>query len=207
MLRAELTANGVWTFLLANPEAVQRERILTIVKNAQKQAFDEWTKTVGGSVGLALRFRPEAFGVLQLTRRSTGYQTRQIKTLGSLYPYVAPLSKKTEGNTSKPSGQMRNEILGGGYNIQGKNTGNNVATTQLSITGARTLNLLGTSGPQASGKGPIYRREFLGFDRGGRRDAEWLVKRANELTQDMLLKELQNGGRQKVADSRQGAAA
>lgn len=152
------------------------------MRKAQKQAIGEWAQLRGGDTGLALRFEPEAIGVLGLTPRSQKYQSRQIKTLGDRYAYVAPLSRGK--SQLSPSGTMRRSVMGGGYSITGKNGGDTVVTTQMSITGARILNRL------ADPWRTIYTREFLGLDRGGRRDAVWITERANALTKDYLFKEL-----------------
>ncbi len=179
-ISAKLSAEGVWAWIAQNGAAVRMERVNAAMRRSQKQALTEWARDLkGGDVGLALRFQPEAFGVLGLTERGDKYQKRQRRTLGGIYPYVAPLSRGGE-----PSGKMRRAVLGGGYSITNKNNGGGVVTTQLAITGARILNRL--PDPYRS----IYTREFLGLDRGGRRDAVWITNRANELTKQALFKEL-----------------
>jgi hypothetical protein len=173
------TASGVWAWLAAHPEAVKRQKIRAVVRAAQKQAFEEWCGIRVGMVGLGARFTANAFNLLRLTPRSTGYQARQRKVLGRVLPYVSP---------TKTSGTMERLTLGGGWNVTNRN-GTDDVTTVMAITGARQLNLL------REPFGPIYRKEFLGFKDGGARDAVWIRRRAEVLMHAELVAEMKRAQR------------
>ncbi len=197
VLKISLSGTGFVSWIASNGASARADKIKAAMRKAQKQAIAEWTQLAGGSVGLALRFQPEAFGTLQLSERSTGYMRQQMRTLGKIYPYVAPFTKS--GQIS-PSGTMRRLVLGGGYDIASKNSGGDTVTTQFSVTGARILNRL---------KDPwrtTYTREFLALDRGGRRDAQWITNRANELTRQYIFREM-TGGRGPMTAHISGSAA
>lgn len=190
MVKITWTADGLWAWLANNPGTLRRERVYAILRKAQKQTLTEWTQMRASGVGLAMRFDPQSAALLGLTQRSPKYREQQRRTLGGIFPYVAPLSR---GRLQlSPSGTMRRAVLGGGFGIASKNTGGEVVTTQITVTGARILNY--NNSPNAA----LYRREFLGFDVGGRRDAEWIKRRGNELAGPALLMEIQRANRRTI---------
>ncbi len=194
----KLSAEGLWSWIMGNPDLVRKERVVAALRKAQKQAITEWCALPAGPVGLAGRFIPSAFSTLGLTPRSQSYQKRQRKTLGAAIPYVGPLNR---GKQLSPSGSMRRAVLSdGGHRITNKNNGGTVATTILSLGGARILNI-GSSKNAAA-----YRREFLGLDRGGRRDVDWIVTRANDLASQFILREIQSARRIRLRDQAKAQA-
>lgn len=158
-----------------------RRKYMDLTLTAQKQAVLEWSKlSPGDRLGLAYRFTPEAFAGLGLTYRSKRYQTQQIKSpLGAATPYVAPYTSLSKSGKRVESGSMRQQVLNGGYNADGRASHGDAVTT-YTVTGARILNQLGANGAR-------YRDEFLNFGAGGRRDADWIANR----TQELLLKWMQ----------------
>lgn len=179
------TADGLWSWLIENEGDIPRAKIVRAVRRAQKQAFLDWCKLP--LIGLSLRFSPRGFADLGLTPRSRGYQRRQIKKLGQVLPYVSP-----NGSQDGASGTMRNAVMSGGYRVSSINGTGNAVTTQLSVTGARQLNRISDEH-----HGATYRREFLGFDAGGKKDAEWILARTNELAMQYLRKDMERA-RKKV---------
>ena len=172
------TASGMWAWLAEHPAEVKRTRIRTIVRAAQKQALQEWCQIRVGMVGLGARFTANGFSLLHLTQRSSSYRKQQERKLGQIVPYVSPTSH---------SGDMMRATLGGGWNITNKNATDEV-TTEMAITGARQLNMLGAKGAQ-------YRKEFLGFKDGGARDAAWIQHRVQILIHAEVVKEIQRAQR------------
>jgi hypothetical protein len=148
---------------------------MDLALKAQAQAVLEWSKlSAGDRLGLAYRFTPAAIAGLGLTHRSMRYQNQQIKSsLGAPTPYVAPYTSLSKSGKRVESGSMRQQVLNGGYNAEGRASHGDAVTT-YTVTGARILNQLGANGAR-------YRDEFLNFGGGGQRDADWIAGRTQEL--------------------------
>ncbi len=190
------SVDGIWSWLTENPNAIPKARIVRAVRRAQKNAFSEWCQMKpGANVGLGLRFSERGFGLLNLTPRSRTYRKQQRRVLGKELPYTSP-----RGSVDGPSGSMRNDVLSGGYSITNLNKSQSYVTTQLSVTGARQLNRLGSKGNAA-----IYRHEFLGFDGGGRADAKWILDRSHVLILDYLKQDIARAQRKQLKGVRKPA--
>jgi hypothetical protein len=182
VVEIKIEVDGLFAWLAEHPEAVKRSRIATLARAAHKVAFNEWAQK-HGAIGLEERFTADAFNTLGLTPRGKGYQNRQHNVLRRTLPFTSP---------DHNSGTMRRAVLSNGWRIQNKNNGGDAVETEMTITGARGLNRI------KAPFGDVYRREFLGFDRGGRGDAQWIEKRAAELFRDALVAEIQKAQKREL---------
>jgi hypothetical protein len=188
MITVTWTASGLWAWFADNPGAIAAARLKTLIRKAQKQTFQEWLGMKSGQpVGIGLRFSERGFNALALSMRAASYRHHQQKRLGRALPYTSPQGSSLGG----ASGSMRDAILGGsGTRVTAKNDGQDTVTTQMAITGANVLNM-----PNPAGTNPLYRRQFLAFDAGGKLDAEWLRNRSNELAWLFIAQDLQKAQR------------
>ena len=185
------TASGLWAWFAENPGAIAAARLKTLIRKAQRQTFEEWLSMKSGqSVGIGVRFGERGFSALALSMRAASYRHHQIKRLGTVLPYTSPQGSSLGG----ASGGMRDAILGGsGARVAAKNDGQTMVTTTLAITGAQVLNM-----PNPAGTNPLYRRQFLAFDAGGKLDAAWLKQRSDELAWIFIAQDLQKAHRREM---------
>lgn len=193
MFKIKMEGSGLFAFLKSHGTGVRTCVIADIVAQAQGQAFVEWCER-SGDVSLAVRFEPRGFGLKRFTERSKGYQTKQRKWMGGqTTPYVSPRVPELLAVAKAITAPHRNarRILqalatrhehardvvrtrGTGFNVR-TTGGTRVVRTKLTLPGLRQLNQI------RAPKGDIYRREFLGFNAGGKADGLWIRARAQEL--------------------------
>lgn len=192
MIEIDLSHEGIMAWLGNDPPEARKQKLRTMARKAQKEAVTQWTALAASTQkGLAYRFDPSAFTGLNLTPRSRRYQTQQIKSyLGAVTPYVAPKDTVSKSGSVVETGSMKRAVTGGGFSIVGRNKSTDV-TTVLAITGARILNEMGDAGQ-------IYRDEFLGFDGGGKRDAEWIQNRTQTLLLQYMIDDMARASRRRT---------
>lgn len=191
MVRLDLDAQGLWSWLSSQGAALRADLVAAICARAQAQAFAEFANGRGDH-SLAVRFTHRAFALLGLTPRSRRYQRRQMRVFGTTLPYVAPRRRSylaVARALTKPGANVMNVVRSlaafkphardltlvpqVGWRVQVGGRARAV-TTRFTVAGMRILN-------RGGAKAAVYRREFLGFDRGGAADGRRIAARSNEL--------------------------
>jgi hypothetical protein len=165
MMKLDLEVSGIFA---AAAQGRLQDILRRNARKALRQSFAEWC-VAKRLPGLGARFRAESATELGFTPRSLKYRKRQIKKYGAAHPFVSPMLNKTHVRDliNKPDS---------GFRLKAKNQPGAVVV-ELTLPGARDFNR------HFKGHAAIYRTEFMRLAHpSARRDAAWLIARANELT-------------------------